>query len=199
MTISYIVDESLYLNITNRCTNDCCFCIRRNADGAYGSDSLWLEYEPTIKEISDNIFSQDLSAYKEIVFCGYGEPLMRYDAVIEISRQIKAKYPSMPVRINTNGQGELINYKGICANFKGIIDCVSISLNASNSVDYQAICECIYGEEAFPAIIEFAKNCKDYVPKVAFSIVDIIDEKEIAKCKEIADTAGVTLRIRHKV
>lgn len=199
MTISYIVDESLYLNITNRCTNDCCFCIRRNADGAYGSDSLWLEYEPTIKEICDNIFSQDLSAFKEIVFCGYGEPLMRFDAVIEISRQIKAKYPALPIRINTNGQGELINYKGISKHFKGLIDYVSISLNAANAEDYQSICQCVYGEEAFPAIIEFAKDCKNYVPKVVFSIVDIIKEEEIEKCKEIANNAGVTLRIRHKI
>ena len=199
MTISYAVEDSLYLNITNRCSNDCCFCIRRNADGAYGSDSLWLEYEPTIKEISDNIFSLNLNEFKEIVFCGYGEPLYRFDAIIEISRQIKEKYPSMPIRINTNGQGELINYKGISRHFKGLIDYVSISLNASNAADYQAICECIYGEAAFPALIEFAKDCKNYVPKVVFSIVDIIKEDEIEKCKAIANEAGVTLRIRHKV
>ncbi len=199
MTISYLVDDSLYLNITNRCTNDCCFCIRRNADGAYGSDSLWLEYEPSIHEISEDVFSRDLSSYKEVVFCGYGEPLIRFDAVVEISRQIKAKFPSLPIRINTNGQGELINYAGISKQFKGLIDCVSISLNASNAEDYNAICESVYGLKAFPAIIEFAKSCKDYVPEVVFSIVDIINEEEIHKCEKIAKEVGVKLRVRQKV
>lgn len=199
MTITYEVGNSLYLNITNRCTNDCSFCIRNNGEGAYGSDPLWLEREPTIFEISEDLFSRDLNAYDEVVFCGYGEPMMRFDAIIEIARQIKAKYPQKPVRINTNGQGELINYKGVAAYFKGIIDTVSISLNAANAKDYQQICDCIYGEMAYGAIINFAKSCLPYVPNVVFSVVDVISEDDIDECRRIAENAGVKLRVRQKI
>ena len=77
MTITYEVDGGLYINITNRCSNRCEFCIRNNGDGAYGSDSLWLVREPTLEEISESVFSRELTKYKEVVFCGYGEPTYR--------------------------------------------------------------------------------------------------------------------------
>lgn len=199
MTITYKVGNALYLNITNRCTNSCAFCIRNNGDGAYGSDSLWLEHEPTIKEIKDDIFSHNLNDYDEIVFCGYGEPLIRFDAVIEVARSIKEKYTDKIIRINTNGQGELINYDGIAKYFKGVVDKISVSLNASNSKDYQQICDCIYGERAYDAIIKFAKSCVPYVPEVVMSIVDVIPEDEIEQCRKITEEIGVKLRVRHKI
>ena len=87
MCIAYEVADGLYLNITNRCSNRCDFCIRNNGDGAYGSDSLWLEREPTVSEILDAVFSHDLTSYSEIVFCGYGEI-----DVINVGRQYPAGY-----------------------------------------------------------------------------------------------------------
>ena len=91
MTITYIVDSALYVNVTNRCTNNCEFCIRKNGDGAYGSDSLWLEREPTEEEILDSVFARDLSVFSEIVFCGYGEPSIRLDVCRSVALKIKER------------------------------------------------------------------------------------------------------------
>ena len=51
MTLTYETGGKLYLNITNRCPCACTFCIRKNDDGAYGSDPLWLEHEPSAAEM----------------------------------------------------------------------------------------------------------------------------------------------------
>ena len=108
MCITYIVDGKLYVNVTNRCSNRCDFCIRNNGDGAYGSDSLWLEREPTREEILDSIFSRDLTAFPELVFCGYGEPSYRLEDAAFVAREVKQKYPHLKVRVNTNGHSDLI-------------------------------------------------------------------------------------------
>ena len=80
MTITYEVGGNLYLNITNRCPCACTFCIRTLCDGAYGSDPLWLEHEPSQEEIFAALEQRDLSRYREVVFCGFGEPTERLDA-----------------------------------------------------------------------------------------------------------------------
>ena len=108
MTITYEVDTGLYINVTNRCTNRCDFCIRNNGDGAYGSDSLWLEREPTVDEVLEDVFSHDLTKYSELVFCGYGEPTVRLHDIREIALGIKKRYPSIKIRVNTNGHSDLI-------------------------------------------------------------------------------------------
>ncbi|MBO5101320.1 MAG: radical SAM protein, partial [Clostridia bacterium] len=103
MCITYEVDGALYVNMTNRCSNRCSFCIRNNGDGAYGSDSLWLECEPTLSEICESVLSHDLTKYSELVFCGYGEPSYRLDDAVKVTSLVKEKYPNTKVRINTNG------------------------------------------------------------------------------------------------
>ena len=93
MTITYMVERGLYINVTNRCTNRCDFCIRNNGDGAYGSDSLWLEREPTEEEILESVFARDLENIPEVVFCGYGEPSCRLEVVRSVALKIKQKFP----------------------------------------------------------------------------------------------------------
>ena len=139
MTITYEVEGALYINVTNRCTNNCEFCIRKNGDGAYGSDSLWLEREPTGEEILDSVFSRDLSTYSEIVFCGYGEPSIRLETVVFVAKKIKEKYP-IKVRINTNGHSSLYHGYDTAPEYAGAFDCVSISLNTPSSERYDEIC-----------------------------------------------------------
>lgn len=200
MCITYEVERGLYINITNRCSNRCSFCIRNNGDGAYGSESLWLEREPTVKEILDSVFSRDLSKYSEIVFCGYGEPTYRLYDAIEVVREIKRACPSMPVRINTNGQSDLILGKNTADLYRDAFDTVSISLNASNSEGYMRICHPVFSEKTFSAIIEFAKNVKNCVQSVVFSVVgDFLSEAEIRECQRVADSCGVPLRIREYI
>ncbi len=197
MCITYIVDGSLYVNMTNKCSNRCDFCIRNNGDGAYGSDSLWLEREPTLEEVLKSVFSRDLESFSELIFCGYGEPTYRLADAVAVAKAVKAKHPKMKIRINTNGHSDLILGKDTAPMYKGAFDTVSISLNTPSSERYQEICHSIFGEESHAALISFAKRVKDYVTTVILSVVrETLTEAEIEECKSIAEAAGVTLRIR---
>lgn len=197
MCITYEVENGLYINMTNRCSNRCSFCIRNNGDGAYGSDSLWLEREPTVDEITESVFSRDVSKYDEIVFCGYGEPSYRLYDAREVALRIKDKYPKMPIRINTNGQSDLILGKDTAELYKDAFDTVSISLNTSNADRYVEMCRPVYERATFSAIIRFTENVKKYVQKVVFSVVrEAISEKELYECEKIAERTGVFLKVR---
>lgn len=129
LTFVYAVHDNLYINITNRCPCRCTFCIRQQADGAYGSDSLWLEREPTCEEVLAEFDKYDMTGYKEIVFCGYGEPMERAEDVSFIGKELKKRHPDIPVRLNTNGLGDKINGRPTAHLLKGAVDIVSISLN----------------------------------------------------------------------
>ena len=195
MTITYEVEGALYINVTNRCTNNCEFCIRKNGDGAYGSDSLWLEREPTEDEILDSVFSRDLSVYREIVFCGYGEPSIRLDVIRSVAVKIKEKC-SLPVRINTNGHSSLYHGYDTSPEYKDAFDCVSISLNTPSPERYDEICHPVKAG-SFEAMLDFARNVKKYVPSVLLSVVkDFLTADELAECYRIADELGVTLKVR---
>ncbi len=197
MTVTYEVDGSLYVNVTNRCTNNCSFCIRNNGDGAYGSDSLWLLREPTAEEILDSIFSRDLSLYRELVFCGYGEPAMRLEVCREVALRVKEKYQSIRVRINTNGQSDLIYSRDTGEMYRGAFDTVSVSLNSPTSEGYFKMCRPVYGKDALSAILGFVKNVKNCVQNVVLSVVrEYLSEEELSLCYEIADKLGVPLKVR---
>lgn len=200
MTITYEFEGNLYVNITNRCSNDCSFCLRNNHSGINGEDTLWLDREPTLSEIKEDFKKRDLSKYGAVVFCGYGEPLMRSDICIETARWIKENRPETIIRINTNGQANLIEKRDITPEFEGIIDCVSISLNASDAKKYDELCKSCFGEAAYSGILDFAKKAKKHVKKVVLSIVNHnTPEEEIEKCREIAKSCGVELRVREYI
>ena len=197
MTITYEVDTGLYINLTNKCTNRCEFCIRNNDDGAYGSDTLWLEREPTAEEVIENVFSRDLAGYTEIVFCGYGEPTCRLDVLLEVARAIKEKDKSIRVRLNTNGHSNLINGRPTEHLFSGLVDVMSISLNTPTAERYVGMCHPVYKEKAFSALLDFTRNVKNYVQKTTLSVVrQSLGEDELAECRRIADELGVTLKVR---
>ncbi len=197
MCITYEVGDGLYINMTNRCSNRCNFCIRNNNDGAYGSDSLWLEHEPSVDEVLNSVFSRDLEKYSEVVFCGYGEPTYRLNDLLTVAKAIKKTSPRLSVRINTNGQSSLINGRDTAPEFAGCIDSVSISLNASSSIKYQQLCHSVYGEDSFDQILKFAENVKDYVQSTAFSVVkDFLSDSELEQCREISNACGVPLKVR---
>ena len=197
MCITYIVEDKLYVNITNKCSNRCEFCIRNNGDGAYGSDSLWLEREPTREEILESVFSHDLNAFPELVFCGYGEPTYRLEDAAYVAREVKKQYPDIKVRINTNGQSDLILGRDTAPEYEGAFDIVSISLNSPTAKGYQSICHSVYGEEAFDSLIKFTSRVKNFVPTVQLSAVkESLKPEEIDLCKKLSNELGVTLRLR---
>ena len=201
MTITYEYEGALYVNLTNKCNCACEFCLRQGkAEGSiYTEDSLWLEREPTREEALDSFLSREVPAYREIVFCGYGEPTYRLDDLLWLVDQLKEKFGDKlpPVRINTNGHANLINGRDVCPELYGRIDTVSISLNATNAADYVALCHPVQGEAAWQAMRDFAWESTAYVPNVVLTIVDKDKTpKEIERCKQIAEGLGVKLRIR---
>lgn len=197
MTVTYVVDGALYVNLTNRCSNRCSFCIRNNGDGAYGSESLWLEREPTEKEVMEAVLSQELSSFRELVFCGYGEPTYRLELAREVALSVKKKYPQMQVRMNTNGQSDLINGGSTAHLFADAFDTVSISLNTPSADLYADMCLPVYGKSAFDSILSFAKDVKNYVHNVLLSVVrETLTEQQLAECADIAESLGVTLKVR---
>ncbi len=196
MTISYELWGKLYLNITNKCPCACTFCLRQNDDGAYGSDPLWLEHQPTLEEVLANLKTRDLSSYEEIIFCGYGEPTSELGILLETAKYIRAVCDT-PIRLNTNGLANLIHGRKTEPDFKGLIDTVSISLNASDSEAYMAITRPKWKDkDCFAEMLSFAKDMKQYVPNVVLTVVDVIGEEEIAKSQKVADSVGVKLRVR---
>lgn len=194
MNIAYKYQGSLYVNLTNRCTNKCKFCIRFTPSGVDNID-LWLEHEPSVQEIIDALESADFTSYDEIVFCGYGEPLLRVYDVLEVCKFIKSK-KNIKIRVNTNGHANRFAGEDVTPHMKGLIDVISISLNAENAQKYNEICVCDYGEEGFYEMLNFARAAKEHVPEVILSIVDVISKEEIEACRKIAEDIGVTFRVR---
>ncbi|MBO5888584.1 MAG: TIGR04100 family radical SAM protein [Clostridia bacterium] len=196
MTITYEGRNSIYVNITNKCPCACVFCLRHNKDHVFNSNSLWLEREPTVKEICDSIDAWNLDKYDEIVFCGYGEPTERLDALLQVASYVKKNY-KIKIRINTNGLSDLINKEKTACKLKGLIDCVSISLNATNKDDYFKLVRPKFGVDSYDAMLSFAKDCTNYVDEVVMTVVDVVTSKEEQeKSREICNLLGVKLRVR---
>ena len=196
MNISYEIGNKLYLNITNKCPCNCTFCIRNNGDGAYGSDPLWLEHQPTIDEVIANLKTRDLDSYEEIIFCGYGEPTCELEILKTTAAYIRS-VSKTPLRLNTNGLGNLINKRDIAPDFEGLLDTVSVSLNASDSEAYDKVTRPSFkGVNCFEEMLKFAERVKLFVPNTMLTVVDVIGEEEIAKSQAIADKVGIQLRVR---
>ena len=205
MTIVYRLGNKLYLNITNDCSCNCVFCIRNHTQGVGDAASLWLEREPTLKEIKaaldESLFFGKYVNVEEIVFCGYGEPMMRAHDVITLSHYIKDVYsslygkPAPLVRINTNGLVFLM-----CPEFDmrqlDVVDTVSISLTADDAKEYQRLARPMYGEGAFESVLDFAQGAKMHT-RVIFSVVEgTLSAQRVENCKRIAEGIGVELRVR---
>ena len=196
MTITYPVNKGLYINMTNRCPCNCTFCLRHNAEGVYGSDSLWLDREPTVQEVCDSVDSWDLTQFDEVVFCGYGEPTERLEDLLLVAKYIKAK-GDIKIRINTNGLADLIWQKQTAPSLKGLIDTVSISLNTPNQEDYLKVVRPKFGVGSYDAMLRFAKDCTAYVPNVVMTVVDVVTSKEEQEqCRKICENIGARLRVR---
>ena len=197
MTLLYPIENSLYVNITNLCCCKCVFCVRDITDSVGGSDSLWLDHEPTIDELKAELEKFNLDEYEEVVFCGYGEPLMRINEVVEFANYIKTK-KNIKIRVNTNGLADLIHKKKTAVLLKDAIDEVSISLNAPNEEVYLEVAKPAFGIKSFDAMLSFAKDCKTCIKEVCFSVVDEITDEEIRQSQELADSLDIPLRVRVK-
>lgn len=194
-TYLYILDGNLYVNLTNKCSNGCDFCVRNERASYYGN-YLWLKNgDPTVdKVIAAAKGFGDLTRFKEVVFCGFGEPTYKVAEMTALCDYFHEK--GLKTRLNTNGQGNLINKRDIVPDLKNKIDFVNISLNASCAEKYQPICRSQFKEAGFDGMIEFAKLCRKNGIACRFSIVDCIGEEEVEACKRLAESVRIPLYIR---
>jgi TatD DNase family protein len=170
--ITYRLRDSLYVNLTNRCNADCVFCDRKG-EAVVKGHNLRIEQEPAARDVIAEI--GDPLRYEEIVFCGYGEPTIRLDAMKEIARWVKSK--GGKTRLNTDGHGNIINKRDIVPELAGLLDAVSISLNSTDPQQYGALMR-VDGPRFFAAMVEFAKEAVKVIPKVVLTIVDLKDVDE---------------------
>ncbi|MDR0884300.1 MAG: TatD family nuclease-associated radical SAM protein [Oscillospiraceae bacterium] len=195
-SIVYSYGENLYLNLTTACPCACDFCIRQNGAGLGSAASLWLEHAPGFAEVQEALTGWNLRDFAQIVFCGFGEPTCALEVLLEVCAHLRRQPDAPPIRLNTNGLADLIHSKPTAPLLAGLVDSVSISLNAPTAEEYDALCHPSFGLEAFPAIVRYARAVRQYVPHVCFTVVDVLGEDKIALCREIAEQVGVPLRVR---
>lgn len=187
--------ETIYINLTNKCTNNCVFCIRNLSNPIKGKD-LWLENEDVnLDKIKTQL--EKYSNYKEVVFCGYGEPTIKLNLLKDVAKYLKSKDSSIKIRINTNGQGNIINNKNIIPELKDIIDEISVSLNAANNLDYMRISGC-KNDKAYENVKDFIKQSVEYgFDTTATIVTGYKDYKvDVEGCEKITKQAGAKFRIR---
>jgi TatD DNase family protein len=191
-TIAYPIRNSLYLNLTNRCTNRCVFCVRQKTNYVKGH-YLKLTSEPSVEEILNDLEEKEFQNYQEVVFCGYGEPMLRLEVIKKIARFLKEK--KMKTRINTNGQANLIYQRDILPELNGLIDEICVSLNAEDEEKYHRLCRSQFGPQSFKEVIKFIRECRKYVPRVSITVIDL-PEIDLNTCQRLAYELGVKLRVR---
>lgn len=196
MTILYKVHQNLYVNLTNKCPCACTFCLRQTRDKMGESGSLWLEREPTYEEIIADFENFQMEDYQELVFCGFGEPTERLEVILKVAEYAKNKY-HIPTRINTNGLSDLIHGQKTAHLLQRLIDTVSISLNTPNPQRYHELVRSKFGDISYQAMLNFARDCTKYVPRVVMTTVTTtLTEEEEQQCAKICEEIGAVYRIR---
>ena len=192
-TICYEAYKNLYINLTNRCSADCTFCIRNFADGVHGYN-LKLSKEPSAWEVIEALEKTDLSKYKEIVFTGLGEPTLRFEVVLAVTRWLKSR--NTRVRLDTNGQVALINpRKDVIMELKNAgMDSISVSLNAESEEKYNKLCRPIY-KNAYRAVLDFIKDARKAGIETRVTVVNV-PEIDLEKCKKLAEELDVEFHVR---
>ena len=189
-TIAYMIRDSLYLNVTNRCSNRCTFCPKFEEFTVKGHE-LRLSHEPDVAEVMAAVDSA--TGFEEVVFCGYGEPLVRLDLVKAVAAELKRR--GLKVRINTDGQANLVHGRNILPELSGLVDALSVSLNAADAETYQKLCNTPFGAAGFQGVCDFLREAKLHIPKVTASAVALPD-LDVAKVRELAQALGVEFRER---
>jgi cyclic pyranopterin phosphate synthase len=196
-SIVYWLGDNLYLNITNRCSNNCYFCFRNYKNGI-NSFNLKLSEEPTTENILTEIKKViNKRKWKEVVFCGFGEPLERLDTVLDVTRWLKKHY-AFVVRVDTNGQAQLINEgRSVINELKAAgVDKVSVSLNAPNKEIYDQVCKPKF-ENAYTEVLNFIKRAREKMDTEITAVT--IPETNVSRMQQITADLGVKFRIREYI
>ena len=193
--IIYSYKDSVYANITNKCNCRCTFCIRFLKDGVGNADTLWHQTNPSKDEVIQAIRDYDFTGFEELVFCGYGEPTCALDILLAAAK-VAREEKHLRVRLNTNGLGNAENKRDIVPELAEVLDSVSISLNAPEKEKYEQVVR-PQVPSAFEEMCKFAKASKEKIDDVRMTIVDVLPDDEVEKCKELTKQLGIPLRVRH--
>lgn len=187
--------NTVYINLTNACTNSCVFCLREQKDDVCGLN-MWHDENYTLQDIISQFLTYNPTP-QNVVFCGYGEPFLKKDMMKAFAQYLRENYPEIKIRVNTNGHANAIYKTNVMEEFKGLLDEVSVSLNSDNSKQYNEICQPKI-ENAYESVKEFLKCCKNAGIKTYASIVTGFDEREIniENCEKIAQELGAQFRNR---
>ncbi len=197
----YELDGKIYINLTNKCTNDCIFCLRKDKDDVKGQ-TLWLDDEnctaqDVIAQFEEILRQKPDNDNSEVIFCGYGEPLLKLDVLKEVAKYIKEKYPQTKIRINTNGHANYVYKRDIVPELKGLIDTISVSLNGESSSEYDELSQPVF-EGAYDEVKKFIKSCADNGFETVASVVEGYKGRHLNldKCEQIATDLGAKFRVR---
>lgn len=196
-SLVYFLDAKTYINITNACTNRCLFCIRDIKDDVKGA-LLWLSKDNVkAEDVIDQLKDKSLQIKSDIIFCGYGEPLLRFEEVKKVAKYIKENMPNTKIRINTNGHASAVFKRNIAQELAGFIDEISISLNAQNEALYNEISRPTI-KNAYGAMLDFASQCVKAGIPTTLSVVTGYKNYEVdtEKCQKIAQSIGAKFRAR---
>ena len=187
--------KTVYVNLTNACTNSCVFCLREQKDDVCGAE-MWHDDNYTLEDVIEQ-FRNYTPTPQNVVFCGYGEPFLKKDMMKKFAQYLRENYPEIKIRVNTNGHANAIYKTNVAEEFKGLLDEASVSLNSDNSEQYNEICQPKI-ENAYDAVKNFLKSCKEAGIKTYASIVTGFDEREInvENCEKIAKELGAEFRNR---
>ena len=203
-TLVYLLDGKIYINLTNRCTNDCIFCLRKDKSDVKGQE-LWLDNEnftatdviEQFEAIIKKHFTLHSSPFTEVIFCGYGEPMMKLDVLKEVAKYIKEKYPDTKIRVNTNGHANFVYKRNVVPELKGLVDEFSVSLNGATKEEYDELSKPKF-DEAYEEMKKFIKACSDEDISVVASVVEGYKGRhlDLEKCEQIAKDLGAKFRVR---
>ena len=191
----YELEKKIYINLTNRCTNDCIFCLRKDKDDVCGQQ-LWLDTEDfTSDDVIEQLKNFELSS--EVIFCGYGEPLLKFEILRQVAKYIKENYPEIKIRVNTNGHANYVYKNNVVSELVGLVDEFSVSLNGESSEEYDELSQPKF-DGAYEEVKKFIKCSSDAGIKTVASIVHGYKGRRlnIEKCREIANELGAELRVR---
>jgi TatD family-associated radical SAM protein len=189
--VSYQIDNNLYLSITDRCTLECAFCPKTHGDMTVKGYDLSFNHRPTAEEIIASI--DDPARYDEVVFCGYGEPTMRFNVLLEVARNVKAR--GGRVRLNTDGLSNLVHKHDTLPELAECVDALSVSLNAQNSEVYDRHCRPNL-PGSYEAVLEFLREAPKHIQDVTATAIDGLEGVDIPACEAIAKELGVKFRRR---
>jgi cyclic pyranopterin phosphate synthase len=193
-TVAYRAGGSIYLNLTNRCSNACEFCIRDWTNGVYGAD-LRLDQEPELDEVLQAVELAFLDGpADEVVFCGFGEPTMRLDLVLAVTEWLTLR--RIRTRLDTNGHGQLLNpeVEVPAALAAAGLGSITVSLNAATPHEYDRVCRPTFAK-SYRAVLNFAEQCLAQGIETTLTAVDY-PGADLPAVADIATAMGAGFRAR---